>query len=334
METKAHYGNPLVEQRELQAGRAKVLLASSVIEVTGEDRLDWLHSMLTSDFKNLHPGDSREALLLDVNGHVLNDFHAIATNDSILLIVESSATEVLLEHFDRMIFRSRVDVSLRDDLVVFGAHTADLSGALAVWHDPWPNVVAGGVRYAHQSPLNWTYFEYVVLAAAAENFAEELSMAGTDAQASLRVAAHRPALSDVDDRTLPHELDWLATAVHLTKGCYRGQEAVAKTHNLGHPPRRIAFLHLDGSSHTLPSVGSDVLVEGSVVGRLTSVAQHFEAGPIALAMLKRNTPVDAQVEVVDGESGSWAATQEVIVPPTAGKANDASRRNLLMGKGH
>ncbi len=125
-------------------------------------------------------------------------------------------------------------------------------------------------------------------------------LAGTWAAEALRVAAWRPRLGfETDHRTIPHELDWLRTAVHLHKGCYRGQETVARVHNLGRPPRRLVFLHLDGSGHVLPAPGAAVTAGGREVGRLTSVARHYVDGPIALAVVKRSTPVDADL-VVDG----------------------------------
>ena len=337
MQVRPHFGNPLIEQRNLAAGLAKVLLAKSVIEVSGDDRLEWLHSMLTSDLLNLKSGQSREALLLDVNGHVLNEFHAIAREDAIWLIVDSAAVESLMTHFDRMIFRSKVEVRDRSaEFAIFGLHgdAARDVGVEATWTDPWPLVALGGVRYAASVPSEWKYREVVVRAADADTFAPSLLHAGTDAQLAVRIAAHRPAIEDVDSRSLPHEHDWLATAVHLTKGCYRGQEAVAKTHNLGHPPRRITMLHLDGSNVSLPAKGDELHLDGVSVGTIANVAQHFEAGPIALALLKRNTATNAELLVVAANGESWSATQEVIVPPTAGKANDAPRRNLLMGGGH
>jgi folate-binding protein YgfZ len=136
----------------------------------------------------------------------------------------------------------------------------------------------------------------------------------------LRVAAGRPRQSEIDEKSLPHELDLLATAVHLSKGCYRGQESVAKVHNLGHPPRRLTFLHLDGSEHSLPDVGDEIRVSGSekVVGKVTSAAQHFEMGPIALAVISRSVSEDSALGV-SSSGGLIAATQEIIVPQSAGK---------------
>ena len=95
--------------------------------------------------------------------------------------------------------------------------------------------------------------------------------AGSLALEALRIAAWRPrAATEVDETTIPHELDWLRSAVHLTKGCYRGQETVAKVHNLGHPPRRLVMLHLDGSDGRAARPGDVVTSETSAIGRVTA----------------------------------------------------------------
>jgi folate-binding protein YgfZ len=168
--------------------------------------------------------------------------------------------------------------------------------------------------------VNHSWFEHLVRIDDLEKALQGKTLAGTMAADGLRVAAGRPkAALEVDDKSLPHELDLLSTAVHLSKGCYRGQESVAKVHNLGHPPRRLTFLHLDGSEHALPDVGDEIRVAGEekVRGKVTSVAQHFDMGPIALAVISRSVPEGAELEVV-GKHGVIAATQEVIVPQSAG----------------
>jgi folate-binding protein YgfZ len=139
---------------------------------------------------------------------------------------------------------------------------------------------------------------------------------------ALRIAARRPRLGlDTDHRTIPHEVGWIETAVHLSKGCYRGQETVARVHNLGHPPRRLVFLHLDGSEDALPGHGDPVELAGATVGFTGSAARHYELGPIALALIKRTVPVDAVLS-----AAGIAAAQEVIVPPDAGANVKITRR--------
>jgi len=156
----------------------------------------------------------------------------------------------------------------------------------------------------------------------------EIDAAGLLATEALRIAAWRPRWSgEVDDRLLPHEADWIRSAVHLNKGCYRGQETVAKVHNLGHPPRRLAALHLDGSDDVLPSPGDTVFAGENEVGQITSVARHYEDGPIALAMLSRRAPAGDLVVRTDGTD--IAAAQQVIVPADAGATADVPRLTRL-----
>jgi folate-binding protein YgfZ len=140
-------------------------------------------------------------------------------------------------------------------------------------------------------------------------------LAGTWALEALRVAAAVPRIGlETDHRTLPHEVGWIGPGVHLSKGCYRGQEAVARVHNLGHPPRRLVLLHLDGSQERLPTHGDDVMVDGKVVGFVGTAARHFELGPVATGVIKRGVAVDAPI-VVRTADGDVAATQEVVVAP-------------------
>jgi folate-binding protein YgfZ len=111
---------------------------------------------------------------------------------------------------------------------------------------------------------------------------------------ALRVAAREPRLGfETDHRTIPHEVGWIGRAVHLQKGCYRGQETVARVQNLGRPPRRLVLLHLSGDSDELPVPGTPVELAGRAIGFLGTAVHHFELGPIALAVIKRTVPADA-----------------------------------------
>ena len=314
----ASFGNPLVEQRSLLAGKASVKLDSKVIRVLGEDRLKWLHALLSQNIVNLKPGDSCEALLLDPQGHIEASIHIVDDGELTSLIVDESAVTTVFEHLKRMKLRTKVEIILEAELQVFASFVAPLAEAKVVWQDPWPAVYPGGHRYSTAIGEPWPYFESI-----AES--SPLEQAGTAALDALRIAALRPSLAEVDEKTLPHELDWLATGVHLSKGCYRGQEAVAKVHNLGHPPRRLVLLHLDGSGHLLPELGAKVFHGETEVGRITSAATHFEAGSIALAVLKRTCPTDVELQV----EGNISASQVVIVPQDAGKTVTIPRKNLL-----
>ena len=315
------FSNPLVEQRDLLQGNSAVQLDSKVLRVTGDDRLKWLHALLSQNIVNLKPEESCEALLLDPQGHIEAALHVTDDGESTWLIVDEPRAQVVFEHLTKMKLRTKVTIESLTELKVFASFEAPISGSEIVWHDPWPNVYPGGIRYASSAGETWNYFESIV-------DSTSLKPAGTAALDALRVAAHRPSMDDVDEKTLPHELDWLATGVHLSKGCYRGQEAVAKVHNLGHPPRRLVLLHLDGSGHLLPDLGAKVFSGDTEVGRVTSAGLHYEAGAIALAVIKRTVPEDAVLEV----EGNITAAQQVIVPQSAGKAVTIPRKNLMGSK--
>ena len=307
--------NPLLEQRALAEGKALAPLTDrAVIAIDGNDRHTWLNSILSQELRSLGEGQSAEALQLDPQGHVEFVLHLVEDGERTWAIVEDSTKEALLVWLEKMICRSDVRVTDHPELKVFFGINTDFG---ITWVDPWPSVVGGGVRYAQDAPV-FNGREHIL------ESAPEIELVPLDAAEALRVAARRPRqANEVDDRTLPHELDWLSTAVHLSKGCYRGQESVAKVHNLGHPPRRLTFLHLDGSNHLLPEE-VDVTLDDKVVGRVTSVANHYEMGPIALAVLSRSVPVEATLMV-----GNVSAAQEVIVPPTAGKAASLPPRSEL-----
>jgi folate-binding Fe-S cluster repair protein YgfZ len=89
----------------------------------------------------------------------------------------------------------------------------------------------------------------------------------------------------------------------LDKGCYRGQETVARVQNLGRPPRRLALVHFGGESDTLPGPGSAVEVDGRTVGFLGTAVHHHELGPIGLAVVKRALSADTML-LIDGQTAA------------------------------
>jgi folate-binding protein YgfZ len=342
-----HVGSPLIEQRALAAGEAVVPLGDrAVLAVTGEDRLSWLDSLTSQALAGLAPGVSTELLVLDPQGRVEHAASVLDDGETTWLIADRADAEPLLTWLRKMRFRLRVDPrDATDEYAVIGGTAAAVhrvgpaqpAAVPLVWTDPWPDVSPGGYGYAAVDPhpgaeRDWA--EAIVTRDEERRIAEaaasgEIALAGLVAAEALRVAAWRPRWSaDVDERALPHELDWLRTAVHLSKGCYRGQETVAKVHNLGHPPRRLVALQLDGSASVLPERGAAVRVGDDAVGAVTSVALHFEEGPIALAIVRRTTPVDAAL-LVDTDDGPIAAAQEVVVPPEAGATANVPRLTRL-----
>ena len=316
-----HYGDPVREQRALADGTARVDLSNrGVLRIEGPDRLSWLHSLTTQALTGLPPRTSSEALLLSPHGHVEHDLHLVDDGTATWVTVEPGTASALAEFLRKMQFMLRVQVDdVTADWAVIGEPVrGEGAGQEPVtWSDPWPFVTAGGVAYGPTDADHpeWAWRERLVPRDGLPALAADPDgvWAGTWAYDALRVAAWRPRLGlETDHRTIPHEVDWLRTAVHLQKGCYRGQETVARVHNLGRPPRRLVMLHLDGSGHLLPEVGAELRPVGEPearpVGRITSVARHHELGPIALAVVKRSTPVGTEL-VADGIS----AAQELIV---------------------
>jgi hypothetical protein len=315
----AHYGDPAREQRALDgASDAPAGLVDrsnrGVLKITGADRLSWLHSLTTQHLEGLTAGRSAQALVLSPTGHVEHHLSLSDDGTSVWVHVEPGTAAALAAFLESMKFMLRVEV-------------ADLSAGAAVLTvmGPGADITAGpetaelaGVL-GRVSPGPFGVIDLIVARELLANVAAELVRrgavpAGMWAFEALRIAARIPRFGlDTDHRTIPHEVGWIETAVHLSKGCYRGQETVARVHNLGHPPRRLVFLDLDGSVDRLPAHGSPVEFDGATIGFTGSAARHYELGPIGLALVKRTVPVDATL-LADGV----AAAQEVIVPPDAG----------------
>src|SRR5215471_923551 len=303
----AHYGDPYAEQRTLTRATGQVDRSHrDIVRIAGPDRLSWLHSLTTQDLEHLKPGAAVQALLLSPQGHIEHHLTLADDGTAVWAHVEPGTAGPLLAFLQSMQFLLRVE-------------PADVTGDFAVLTLMGPARPAAAPEGAVISMADSFGMDIVVprdrlpeISAALEH--DGAAVAGLDAYEALRIAAHRPRLGlDTDHKTLPHEVGWIETAVHLTKGCYRGQETVARVHNLGHPPRRLVFLHLDGSEDRLPAHGDPVTREGTPVGFTGSVARHFELGPIGLALIKRAVPVDAPLR-----AGGVPAAQEVIVPPDAG----------------
>jgi folate-binding protein YgfZ len=288
----AHYGSFNKEQRTLESGEGFVDLSHrGVIRVSGPDRLTWLHSLTTQHLESLPPGTPTAALVLDPNGRVEHAMYGVDDGESFTAHVEPGRAPALVAWLDRMRFMMRVEV-------------ADVTQELAVAWRPAARVEGA------------PYSGYVLVPRAElETFAQAAGPAcGMWAFEALRIARGEPRLGlDTDARTIPNEAGWINTAVHLDKGCYRGQETVARVHTLGRPPRRLTLLHLDGSDNRLPTRGAELLSGGKSVGFVGTSARHHELGPIALGMVKRNVPLDATLDA-DG----IPASQEVLVDPEVG----------------
>ena len=279
----AHYGSLYAEQRRLAAGEGFVDLSHrGVVRVSGPDRLSWLHSLTTQAFEGLPPGVATTALVLSPQGHVEHAMYGSDDGADFWAHVEPGTAPALVEWLDRMRFMTRVEV-------------AEVSADHAVMS------AAGGDQFLPRGQL--------------ESYASQAGPpAGIWAYEALRISRGTPRLGlDTDHRTIPNEVGWIGTAVHLDKGCYRGQETVARVHTLGRPPRRLVLLHLDGSAEKLPAHGEPVAAGDRIVGFVGSAGRHFELGPVALALVKRTVPVDAELL-----AGGVPASQQVLVDPEAG----------------
>jgi len=283
-----HFGEPTKEQRALEAGTAWADLSHlNIVAVSGADRLQWLHDLTTQFVSDLQPGVWMPSLILDAQGHVEFQFNLVDDGTTTFLVLDPGYVEKLVEYLTKMKFMLRVDVR-------------DASAEFVVLRAPGATDSIGG-------PFALVPRDEVDQMK--ETFGGVATQVGTWALDAERVAAHRPRIGfETDHKSIPNELGVLNTAVHMKKGCYRGQETVAKIYNLGNPPRRLVMLHLDGSDVGFPAAGTKVENDGVVVGFIGTVARHHELGTIALAIVKRNTPADATL-TVDG----IPANQEVIV---------------------
>ncbi|UGT39919.1 folate-binding protein [Nocardia yamanashiensis] len=309
-----HYGDPFGEQRAAVA-RAAVVDRSHrfVLTITGKERLSWLHTISSQHVANLGDGESAENLDLDLNGRVQHHFVLTDLDGTLFIDTEAERGADLLGFLQKMVFWADAKPEAAPDYAVLSllgpeANTLTETLGIAALPDTLRAVALPGGGFIRRMP--WPTadsFDLIVPRAELAAWWTKLRDAGAAAAGmwtfeALRVLALRPRIGiDTDDRTIPHEVNWIGGpaehgAVHLNKGCYRGQETVARVHNLGKPPRHLVLLHLDGSADGRPVPGDAVTAGGRAVGVLGTVVDHFEFGPVALALIKRNIPADTALE--------------------------------------
>ena len=303
-----HYGDPLGEQRAAAEGAVVVDRSHrAVITLTGADRRSWLHSICTQHVLELPDGGCTENLILDGQGRVEDHWQQTELAQVTYLDTEPWRGAPLRGYLTKMVFWSDVRPELADLAVLslVGPRLSDPPALAALGVEALPPestaVALPGGGFLRRMPTEGIHLDLLVPRDQKEQWLTRLADAGVRragvwAHEAQRVAALRPRLGvDTDDRTIPHEVGWIGPpgvgAVHLEKGCYRGQETVARVHNLGRPPRMLVLLHLDGSDER-PAPGDPVLAEGRQVGRLGTVVDHVDLGPIALALVKRSLPAD------------------------------------------
>lgn len=323
-----HFGDPLKEQRQLIAGVARVDQSHrGVVTVTGPDRLGWLHDLTTAHVAQLRSGGSAMPLILDPQGRIEFILRMVDDGEQTWLTTEPGRVEALVAYLESMRFLKRVAVAdaSRAFAAVWETTPVEQSRATAVWQQPaeftGTGVTPSGSdrggdagRYVPTRPAVLPGHEVLLPRELLPGYLDDAEPAGSWALSALRVAAAIPREGfETDNRTIPHEIGLIGPAVHLAKGCYRGQETVARVHNLGRPPRRLALAHLDGSEERLPAHGDEVVVADRVVGWAGTAAQHHELGPIATVILKRSVPMAADLLVA-----GIPATQEPVVIAEAG----------------
>jgi folate-binding protein YgfZ len=313
-----HWGDPFAEQRTAVRGVAVVDRSHrELIAVSGEERLSWLHLVISQHVTGLAEGTGTEALVLDTHGRVEAHMVLAHLDGTVWLdgdrgamvtsALPSGGPQSLREYLEAMKFWSKVDIrDVSDELalitllgpdadrillaldVELGTEplsVAPISGGFAR-RMPWPGESSVDLAVPRSELVAW--WHRITDAGARP--------VGSWAFDALRVESLHARLGvDTDDRTIPHEVNWIGSAAHVAKGCYRGQETVSKVHNVGRPPRHMVLLHLDGSPEIVPETGDPVVLSERTIGRVGSVVQHHELGPIALALLKRSTPVDAEL---------------------------------------
>ncbi|MGI9124224.1 MAG: YgfZ/GcvT domain-containing protein [Mycobacterium sp.] len=310
-----HYGDPFGEQRAAQ--REAIVVDRShraVMTLTGADRRAWLHSISTQHVADLDDGVSTHNLSLDGQGRVEDHWQQTELGATTYLDTEPWRGDALLDYLQKMVFWSDVTPAAADlgVLSLIGPRLADPEVLAVLGVSALPpeatavGLAGGGFLRRMPGQEGRSELDLVVPRADIPGWLDRLEAAGVRragiwAYEANRVAARRPRLwVDTDERTIPHEVDWIGGpgqgAVHLDKGCYRGQETVARVHNLGRPPRMLVLLHLDGSAER-PTVGDPVLAGDRQVGRLGTVVDDVDLGPIALALVKRGLPGDTELSI-------------------------------------
>jgi folate-binding protein YgfZ len=328
-----HYGDPLGEQR---AGLTDAVVIDrshrGVITLTGPDRLSWLHTISSQQVADLADGATVENLSLTAQGRVEDHWIQTDLAGVTYLDTEPWRAEPLLAYLSRMVFRADVAPAAADFgvLSLLGPALAERDALDALGLDALPEETAAPVAgggFVRRMPTHpdgpAVVLDLVVPRDQTEAWRARLEKAGLRpagvwAYEAHRVASLRPRLGvDTDERTIPHEVGWIGSAVHLDKGCYRGQETIARVHHLGRPPRMLVLTHLDGST-SRPATGSAVTADGRSVGRLGTVVDHVDLGPVALALVKRSLPVDTPLTVAGEDEPVSAKIDADSVPSVDG----------------
>ena len=247
--------------------------------MNGPDAASYLNRMVSNEVEALEVGASCEALLLTPKARVIATMVVWRRGaDAFLLLTEPSAGERVARELLRSRFAAKCEIALEEhaSLVVLGATE------LATGRHTVPTLDYGvpAVELVDAEPP------------------DEALLVEEPELERLRILARTPRLGrELDDRVMPAEAGLEERAISFTKGCYPGQEPVARLHYRGHPNRGLRVLALDGDE--LPAYDTELSLGGKVVGRVTSAAPDPEHGVVALAYVRREVPDDATLELSD-----------------------------------
>ncbi len=299
-----HYGDPAGEHEAVRE-RAGVIDRSErgKIEVTGKDRATFLHGLISNDVKGLAPGQGNESTLLDVHGKVTALLTVHCLSDRLILETDSHLRESLLTTIDRYLFSERAeleDVTAASGILTVAGPSArkTVEQALGVavpdlapWHHVVATVEGTDVRVVRTEETGEEGYDLWVGTAALGRLWERLREAGArpvgrEAWNVLRVEAGVVRYGvDVDASTLLLEAS-LPQSYSMNKGCYMGQEVVARITYRGHVNRKIVGFRF--ADARVPALGAPVTVEGKEVGRITSAVLSPALGvALALGFLRR-----------------------------------------------
>jgi folate-binding protein YgfZ len=337
------FGDGPAEYRALREAAGIVDRSTTgLLRLTGADRVRFLNGMITNDVQALPPGAGLYAAVCSPQGKVLGDLRVLALEDALLLLCEVSCRARIAQTLERFIIADDVKVTdASGEVAVLGCYgprvpeaLARAAGvplpALAAHHHAEGRIAEAATRVVATPFLGVPGFDLVLPADTAAPIAARLleavravggGPAGHAAFETVRVEAGTPWYGlDFDENHLPQEAGLEATGISFTKGCYIGQETVARIHFRGHVNRRVAGLALRGEQP--PARGSRVLKGEAQVGQVTSAVRSPARGAaIALAMLRREvlepgTPLTVEVE--GGHVQAEVVSLPFVAPAAAG----------------
>jgi folate-binding protein YgfZ len=299
----------------------------AVMAVRGKDRLDWLNRMATNDLADKKPGQGCYAFVTNVQGRIVSDLFILVGDSEITVVLPKQRLEAARAYLDKYIIMEDVELHPSPNAEVMrlsGPNSAEIAAAIGfnagAEQEAMDHVTAAltaGVRLVRDNFAGLESFILVVDGGESESLRSQLGENGCapcslEALETLRIGAGRPSFGvDFDESSLPAETSQEERAVSYAKGCYIGQEVVARMHSHGGPARRLVGLRIeDVPSLSLPA---DVLADERTVGLLTS-AVHLDAagGVIGLATVKRDHAEIGHQLQIGGATESARATVSAL----------------------